>query len=279
MMLEAFQTFLVGQGKADNTVKSYCQAVGAYLKWYEETFGQQAGGLYRANVLDYVSYLRTVKELSNKSVNAKLAALSSLNEFLISSGAQTDTVVGKSDYLKVQVPYANPCTVSKDDVEAFRQRILVRRGARDYAIVTILAYAGLRVSECLALRPEDVELSAREITVHHGKGDKLRVVFIGDKVINAVREYKKVRPDGSPYLFVSRKGGKLSRGQVNRIFNDYSDTITPHTLRHFFCTQALEIAGYGVHELANQAGHSNIHTTLIYTNPTREKMKDKANKL
>lgn len=49
-------------------------------------------------------------------------------------------------------------------------------------------------------------------------------------------------------------------------------------LRHFFCTSAEE-AGYSTSEIANQAGHSNIHTTLIYTNPTREKMKEKANQL
>lgn len=280
-MLEEYRAFLVSRGKAENTVKSYCLAAGAYLKWYEESYGlKRAGRLYRTNVLDYISYLRTVKELSNRSVNAKLAALASLNEFLVESGVQTDVVVGKADYLKVQVPYANPCTVDQGQVEAFRQRVLVEQGARDHAIVTILAYAGLRISECLALRPEDVDLIAREITVRHGKGDKSRVVFIGDKVVNAVREYKKARPDtGCPYLFVSRKGGQLSRGQVNRIFNEYSDTITPHTLRHFYCTQALEHAGYGVHEVANQAGHSNIHTTLLYTNPTREKMKKKANQL
>ena len=164
-------------------------------------------------------------------------------------------------------------------MEAFRQRILVGNGSRDYAIVTILAYAGLRISECLALTPEDVSLTAKEITVRCGKGDKTRVVFIGDKVVNAVREYLKNRPDtNSPYLFLSRRGGALTRGQVNRIFNSYSDTITPHTLRHFFCSAAIE-AGYSINEVANQAGHSNVHTTLLYTNPTREKMKEKANLL
>ena len=131
----------------------------------------------------------------------------------------------------------------------------------------------------LALLPEDVSLTAKEITVRQGKGAKTRVVFIGDKVIDAVRDYLAERPDtGSPYLFLSRRGGALSRGQVNRIFNAYSSTITPHTLRHFFCSTAIE-AGYSINEVANQAGHSNIQTTLLYTNPTREKMKEKANLL
>lgn len=278
-MLDTFCDYIAEQGKAENTVKSYRQAVGDYIKWYEATFGEQVRQLYRANVLDYISHLRTVRKLTNRSVNAKLAALQSLNEYLIKEGIQTDIVLTKRDYLKVQTAYANPSTVNREQVEAFRQQILVKRGKRDYAIVTILAYAGLRISECLALRPEDVSLTAREITVRHGKGDKMRTVFIGDKVVNAVREYLKERPEnGSPCLFLSRRGGPLSRGQINRIFNTYSDTITPHTLRHFYCSAAIE-AGYSINEVANQAGHSNVHTTLLYTNPTREKMKEKANLL
>ncbi len=185
------------------------------------------------------------------------------------SGVQTDVVVGKADYLKVQVPYANPCTVDQGQVEAFRQRVLVEQGARDHAIVTILAYAGLRISECLALRPEDVDLIAREITVRHGKGDKSRVVFIGDKVVNAVREYKKARPDtGCPYLFVSRKGGQLSRGQVTGSSTNTPIPSRPTPSATSTAPRPLEHAGYGVHEVANQAGHSNIHTTLLYTNPS-----------
>ena len=157
--------------------------------------------------------------------------------------------------------------------------ILERCGVRDYAIVTILAYAGLRISECLALRVEDISLPAREIKVRHGKGDKMRVVYFGDKVVNAVREYLRNRPKTeNPYLFPGRGDSHLTRSQVNRIFNEYSESITPHTLRHFFCSNALE-NGYTIADLANQAGHSNVHTTLLYTNPTREKMKEKANRL
>ena len=278
-MLDEFRNYLMAQGKSENTVASYCLAVGAYLRWYAQTFGEEMVKLYRANVLDYLSYLRTLRGLANNSVNARLAALQNLNEFLISTGAQTDAVLTKKDYLKVQQPYANPSTVSMEQVEAFRQKVLVMKGKRNYAIVTILAYAGLRISECLDLAMDDVNLVAGEITVRHGKGDKARVVYVGDKVINAVREYKRERPDSdSPYLFLSRNGGRLSRGQVNKIFNEFSAEITPHTLRHFFCSTAMDV-GYAVDELANQAGHSNIHTTLRYTNPTRETMKKKANLL
>ena len=272
-MLEQFREYLSKEGRAGNTINSYCYAAGNYMKWYQETYGQEMGRLY------YIAYLRTVKKLSNRSVNAKLAALQALNQFLVESGRQEELVLSRKDYLKTQTAYASPSTVNREQVEAFRQQVLIGQGVRDHAIVTILAYAGLRISEALALKTLDVDLVAREITVRQGKGDKSRVVFIGEKIANAVREYLKERPGtGSPYLFVSRRGGKLSRGQINRIFNSYSDTITPHTLRHFYCSAAIE-AGYSINEVANQAGHSNIHTTLLYTNPTREKMKEKANLL
>ena len=278
-MLEPFCSFLREQGKAENTVKAYCLAVSGYMRWYADSYGVPAGQLCRADVLEHISYLRTERKLANRSVNSKLAALQCYNEFLIQTGIQKDLILSKRDYLKVQTAYANPSTVSREQVESFRRRVLAGSGKRNYAIVTVLAYAGLRISECLALLSEDVSLTAKEITVRQGKGAKTRVVFIGDKVIDAVRDYLAERPDtGSPYLFLSRRGGALSRGQVNRIFNAYSSTITPHTLRHFFCSTAIE-AGYSINEVANQAGHSNIQTTLLYTNPTREKMKEKANLL
>ena len=278
-MLEGFCEYLRRQGKSENTVKAYCQGMKEYMRWHEETFGKRMKMFLRANVLDYISYLRTVKCLSNRTVNAKLASLHSFNLYLISAGYKTEVVLTKEDYLKVQTAYASPSTVDRGEVERFRQEILENNGIRDYAIVTILAYAGLRISECLALRVEDISLPAREIKVRHGKGDKMRVVYFGDKVVNAVREYLRNRPKtGNPYLFPGRGDSHLTRSQVNRIFNEHSESITPHTLRHFFCSNALE-NGYTIADLANQAGHSNVHTTLLYTNPTREKMKEKANRL
>lgn len=232
-----FQRYLEENGKAENTVKSYCLTVKGFLAWYQGIRGQRPERLLRQDVISYTTYLRTIRNLTNRSVNTKLAALQALNEYLIETGRQTELVLSKRDYLKVQTAYANPSTVSKAQVELLRQQILSERGPRDYAIVTVLAYAGLRISEALALRLSDVDLAAREITVQHGKGDKMRVVFIGDKVVSAIKEYLLNRPAiDCPYLFLSRRGGALGRGQVNRILNAYSDSITPHTLRHFFCS-------------------------------------------
>ena len=276
-MLKSFSLYLHTMGKSPGTVSIYCQNISQFLRWCEETFGERPSQLYRANVLEYISYMRNIRGYSPKTVNHHLSSLRSYNDWLIESGQQTDTVILKNDFMKILLQYASPSTVTKKDVEAFRQRLLESGSKRDYAIVTLFAYSGIRRSECADLKLDQVDLIAREIRVI-GKGDKQRLVYINDKIVHALREYLKERRSDSPYFFVSRQSEKLTTSRINQIFNRYSDVITPKSLRHFFCSNALE-NGYSIHEVANQAGHSNVQTTLIYANPTAQAMKDKANKL
>lgn len=278
-MTDEYKDYLIDLGKSENTVTSYLLHIKGYITWYKQTFGEEFHFLFRANILDYISYLRNIKKSNAKTINAKLSALMSLNEYLIDKGIQTDIILTKKDYIKIQNEYASPSIISKQEVEKFRQTILVNQGKRDYTIVTIMAYAGLRISEALNIKLSDYNLVSQELTVKDGKGNKQRIVYLNDKVINAVKEYLKERNSQSEFLFVSRENDSINRTRINQIFNKYSDKITPHTLRHFYCSNAIESGGYSIHEVANQAGHSNIHTTLLYTNPSREKMKEKANKL
>lgn len=276
-MVEKFIAHLQRLGKSENTIRTYCHDVMQYLHWCRDSFGTEPEVLYRANVLDYISYMRNIRGYHPRTVNNHLSSLKSLNEFLVRSGVQTETAVLDSDFMKIQIQYASPCTVEKKDVEALRQRLLAGGSKRDYAIVTLYAYSGIRRSECVNLKLDQVDLTAKEIRIV-GKGDKHRLVYINDKIVYAIREYLKVRGSDSPYLFVSRQSEKLNPSRINQIFNQYSDVITPKTLRHYFCSNALE-NGYSIHEVANQAGHSNVQTTLIYSNPTAKEMKDKANRL
>ena len=276
-MLNEYENYLINSGKSSNTVKSYVLHIKNYMTWIQDTYGQDMERLYRANVLDYIAYLKNIKKLTAQSINAKLSALISLNTFLMDSGIQSDIVVTNHDSIKVQVQYASPSIITKQEVEQFRQTILTHQGIRDYTIVTVMAYAGLRISEVLNLKIDDCDIVARELVVN-GKGNKQRTVYLNDKIINAIKEYLKERHSDSEYLFTSRQRDKINRTRINQIFNQYSDQITPHTLRHFYCSNALE-CGYSIHEVANQAGHSNIYTTLLYSNPSKDKMKQKANLL
>lgn len=277
MTQNEFADYLRRLGKSENTIKTYCHNMNQFFQWCRDSFDEEPRQLYRANVLDYISYMRNIRSYHAKTVNNHLSSLRSLNEYLIGAGCQTEIVVLDSDFMKIQIQYASPCTVEQKEVEAFRQRLLEGGNKRDYAIVTLYTYSGIRRSECVNLRLDQVDLTAREIRVI-GKGDKQRIVYINDKTVHAIREYLKVRDSDSPYLFVSRQSGKMNPSRINQIFNQYSDTITPKTLRHYFCSHALE-TDYAIHELANQAGHSSVQTTMIYTNPTAKAMKEKANRL
>lgn len=276
-MLEGFKEYLAEQGKSENTVAAYCRDAVLFLDWCQDSFGEEPTQLYRANVLEYISYMRNIKGYNPKTVNHHLSSLRSLNEYLILNGRQKEAAVLDSDFMKIQISYASPCTVEKKDVEAFRQRLLENSSKRDYAIVTLYAYSGIRRSECVNLKLSQIDLTAKELCIV-GKGDKQRLVYLNDKIVHAIREYLRVRDSDSPYLFVSRQGEKLTPSRINQIFNQYSDVITPKTLRHYFCSHALE-NGYSIHEVANQAGHSNVQTTLIYSNPSAKEMKEKANRL
>ena len=277
-MFDEFVKYMREQSKSENTVIGYCEKVGLYMRWCEESFGSRPGQLYRANVLEYISFMRNNKGYSAKTVNNHLSALRCYNEYLIQEKSQTEFVVQDQDFMKIQIQYANPCTVVKKDVEAFRQRLLESGNKRDYAIVTLYTYTGIRRTELVNLRMDEVDLVAKEIYVT-GKGDKFRTVYMNDKTVHAIREYLKERKSDSPYLFASRQSEKMAASRINQIFNQYSDVITPKMLRHYFCTNALENGEYKIHEVANQAGHSNVQTTLIYSNPSARQMKEKANKL
>lgn len=277
-MIKEFSEYLRSIGKSENTILNYCEKVRLFMKWCEYSFGKVPNQLYRANMLDYKSYMRNIKNYSPKSVNNHLSSLRCFNEFLIETGNQSEMAILKNDFMKIQAQYANPCTVEKKDVEAFRQRLLESGNKRDYAIVTLYTYTGIRRSECVNLKVDQVNLIAKEIYVI-GKGDKQRTVYLNDKTVHALREYLKVRESESLYLFVSRQSEKMASSRINQIFNQYSDVITPKMLRHYFCSNALDSGEYKIHEVANQAGHSNIQTTLIYSNPSAKRMKEKANKL
>lgn len=285
-MLDDFRKYLEEQGKSQNTINSYIRHINGFVAWYKGSFEEEFKQLLRMNVRDYIGYMKNVKRtkdkkktpINAKTINATISALIKFNEYLCDIGTQKDIVVNKKDTLKIQQEVASPANLNKTDVEKLRQQILIQETIRDYAIITIMAYAGLRISEVINLKLDDINLHAREILVRDGKGSKQRLVYINDKIVDSVREYLKERDSLSQYLFVSRQSDKLNRTRINQIFNKNSNSITPHSLRHFYCSNALE-AGYSVAEVANQAGHRSIQTTMIYTNPSKEQMKRKSNLL
>lgn len=276
-------------GKSKRTIEVYGNSVREFFKWFNDSYGDvEFKKLYRENILEYKSYLKNVKKsahsgnnLCPKSINSKLSALICFNELI----EPDNIVVSKKDLIKIQSEMVSPTSITKKEVEEFRQIVLQSEGCaarRNFAIVTILAYAGLRITECLNLRKSDICLESSELKVTDGKGEKARIVIVNSKIVSAVREYQKTDNVESEWLFHNSRGERLNQTTINRVFKlccPKGYNITPHTLRHFYAINAVSSGIFTIPEIANQMGHSSIKTTMRYMNPNLEEIRKKVEQL
>lgn len=288
-LISEFKTKMYLEGKSQRTIEVYGNSVREYFKWFYDSYGNvEFKKLYRENILEYKSYLKNIKKsehsgnnLCPKTINSKLSALICFNELI----EPDNIVVSKKDLIKIQAEMVSPTSITKKEVEEFRQIVLQSEGCaakRNYAIVTILAYAGLRITECLNLRKSDICLESSELKVTSGKGEKARIVIINSKIVSAVREYQKTDHVKSEWLFHNSRGKRLNQTTINRVFSLCSPdgyNITPHTLRHFYAINAVSCGIFTIPEIANQMGHSSIKTTMRYMNPNLEEIRQKVEQL
>lgn len=288
-LIKEFKKKMYLEGKSQKTIEVYGNSVKEFFKWFYDSYGNiEYKKLYRENILEYKSYLKNIKKsahsgnnLCPKSINSKLSALICFNELI----EPDNIVVTKRDLIKIQAEMVSPTSITKKEIEEFRQIVLQSEGCaakRNYAIVTILAYAGLRITECLNLRKSDICLESSELKVTNGKGEKARIVIINSKIVSAVREYQKTDHVDSEWLFHNSRGERLNQTTINRVFKlccPKGHNITPHTLRHFYAINAVSSGIFTIPEIANQMGHSSIKTTMKYMNPNLDEIRRKIEEL
>ena len=172
-----------------------------------------------------------------------------------------------------------PKFLSVDQVDKLLRApdVSTARGLRDRALIELLYATGLRVSELVALRPQDLHLDAGYLTTM-GKGRKQRLVPVGDEAAKWVTRYLAdgrpalLKRRSSPRLFVNARGGGpgITRVGFWKILKGYGKTIgiarqlSPHVLRHSFATHLLE-RGADLRAIQLMLGHADLSTTQIYT--------------
>lgn len=270
---EQTETFLAQY--AGVTRVRYGAALVAFRAWYSRSYNEEPDArlLTDEEVRDYRAYLAGVKGYQAATVNLYLAPLRALVRSL-----------GRS--LRVKgVAQVRPAIAALDGRGLGRLLAALEgpdwQDLRNVALVNVLARAGLRISEALALELSDLDLRPRSggLLVRQGKGSKQRTVPLAVEARNALAAYLAVRPAApTPALFISRTWRRLEPRAVQLLLTEAAargrvgQRVTPHLLRHTFATRFLERNGGDIATLARLLGHSNIQTTTRYLHPSQERM-------
>ena len=274
--MEKFILYMKEQNISDNTCNSYANDIKLYKKYYKDSFGEDLTNLIHEDISNKRSYLLK-HNISAISINRKISALKMYNEFLVHEDLQEKVIIIDKDYIKVQKSMIQKQLPSERDINMLKHFSCrdKKNSKRDFCIIILLLYAGLRESELVNLRIVDIKLEERFLNII-GKGNKFRQVMINNLMYNALKDYLDERQNmniKNPYLIIGQKNKQtqkpLNRNFCNRLLNKYKEIckinyLHPHLLRSYFCSNALHNAGYTIEQVANQAGHSSLNTTKGY---------------
>lgn len=270
-----YEQWLYRQPLSENTRRTYRTRVRGFLEYLAATPVEYGDPLADEHARDYATrdyktHLKTVQKAKPSSVNLSLAAIDNFYRFM---------GLGKPDAKREDLPGVAPGALEPDEQKKFLRAVERSGSARDRAIARMLFFAGLRVSELVALDTADISISARkgQVTVRSGKGDAYREVALNAEVREALEQWlaeRKEYPgaDGA-VLFLNRRGGRLSSRAVDMIVRELGKAanldspVSAHVLRHTAMTNLVR-AGNDLVMVAEIAGHKRLETTRRYSLPS-----------
>lgn len=274
LILDRYLNYLRVEARlSPRTVESYARDIACYL---DETFHRRKGdvsSLERENIIVHLAHLKE-KGLSSISLRRHLSSIKSFHRFLLREG-----LVEADPAAYVESPRTGrklPGVLQEHQVEALLAQPDTGEplGLRDAAMLELMYATGLRVSELVGLKEADVNLEAGYL-IAYGKGKKERVVPVGERALDILKNYLgssravMAGKKRSPYLFLSRRGGAMTRNNFWNRVKLYARSaglgeVTPHMLRHSFASHLLN-GGADLRSVQQMLGHADISTTQIYT--------------
>ncbi len=275
--------------KSQNTIKSYQSDLLNYLYYLQNV--KNIDDIKNTNTSDVLDYLTYLKKLgySSTSSSRSLSTLKSFYKFLT-----LEHYIKHNPTLTISAPKLDkklPTVLSVEEVLKLLNSLNddTPYNARNKAMIEVMYATGLRVSELVNLKINQLHLTSKMISTT-GKGSKERIVPINDYAAKILRDYivkyrvelVKNKKDNN-YLFLNNQGEALSRQSffiiLKRLAKEagIEKEISPHTLRHSFATHLLE-AGTDLRYIQEMLGHEDISTTQIYTHLSKQKIKSVYNK-
>jgi integrase/recombinase XerD len=282
--LQDFLNYLsVERGLAPNTLESYGRDLRQFLVFLQEKKGLQVVEVTQAVVIGYLLHLQA-KGRATATLSRSLAAIKSFYHFLA-----REQVIPKDPTVNLDAPKQEkrlPRVLSVEEVVKLLEQPDLKSpsGIRDRTMLEVLYATGLRVSELVSLKIENVNLEEGYLRCL-GKGSKERIIPLGSvatKYVTFYLDHARKFLASNPreeILFLNHHGNGLTRQGFWKIIKKYADqlgianSITPHTLRHSFATHLLE-NGADLRSVQEMLGHADISTTQIYTHLTRNKLKE-----
>lgn len=273
----------IERGLSNKTLEAYGRDLSQFAAYLADRKIADLIAIDESCLLGYLERLRKDK-LAQASIARKMTAIRCFIKYLIFEREITKSPL---EALPATRPAKRlPKCLDIDEVGRLLNApdISDEYGLRDRAMLETLYATGLRVSELISLKTDDVNLRMGFVRCV-GKGDKERVVPMGEIAGNLIAAYidrargKLAGSQRSEYLFLSKLGKPMSRVMFWMIVKKHARTagiksqITPHTLRHSFATHLLE-RGADLRSLQEMLGHASIATTEVYTHVTRDHLRE-----
>jgi integrase/recombinase XerD len=278
---KSFEEHLMESGIAPKTIESYVGDVkmfGAYVR--------EKGLVDWKNFkrLHFVNYKHQLLEegYAIPTINKKVNSLQAFNRFLMEKGLLTEQVIvlGRD---RVKVAWGSGKEVeilAEEDIHRLLFFIQDRSKVtlRNYLIIHLLLYTGIRVSELCQIKQKDIDFLTSTLNVL-GKGGKFREIPLRADLVDLIKEYLKTersqsRFAESEYLLVSQRNSKIARDSINTLLEhigvQLGMNIYPHLFRHTFCSRLLK-KGVDLSTVSRLAGHQSVNITSdYYINTSRQ---------
>lgn len=276
-LAEYIEYLEVEKGLAQNTLDAYRRDLGAFLEFCSSLGVEELNQISRANLNSYILDLRE-KKYSPTSVMRKIASLRGFFKWLCASEicVQNPTLTLEQP----KIPRRLPKVMSIQEIESILKDDLSKL---ERLIIELLYGGGLRVSELVGLKTNSVDLNANYLKCS-GKGSKERLVPLGSKAKESLKEYYEQRDFlvkkfnlETKNLLITDSGRFVTRQDVYNLIHAQGKkihkNISPHTLRHSFATHLLE-NGADLRIVQELLGHSDVSTTQLYTHISKKRLKE-----
>ena len=264
--LNQFYKYLQGQRYSESTVKTYSFLVADFIEYFNHKTPEK---LTNKDIDLYLSHVFVPKKYSISTHRQLISAIKLFKAFYPNC---------KIDSLELKRPKKSrklPTVLSQEEIIDL---IRCTQNLKHRAIIALIYSCGLRISELLSLRLNDINIDRRQLIVKSGKGRKDRYVVLAESFLPLLQNYfTTYKP--MTFFVEGSKEKPYSASSIRKFLHRYckkakiSKTVTPHTLRHSYATHLLE-QGVDLRYIQELLGHAKPETTMIYTHVARKDLLD-----